>query len=214
MKLFHGTSLERWHNNIKDAGIVPRSTTGGNWDNVVPSNEAFTYFTHSIAAAAFHGYRTHVIDRSDISAIIAIDLSKIDEKNLRADEEFIHRRDFGGRRPTFADWQQCVTKIADETQWQESLSETRTASHKGVIPPEALSLHMLLPIKKNPFYVPEVEAVNEFEFDLLKRKHAHSFWLECFNNLDHKKWKKVNSGPVTRFGTIRKRIEKFDKETS
>jgi hypothetical protein len=155
MKLYHGTSGHRL-DRILRYGLLPRGTSGrSNWNsNSIHSNPRCVYLTDS-----YSPYFAFNATRGDepSCAVIEIDTDRLDQFDLYPDEDFLEQigRDADGlpgtmkertrhyrqRQFEYSPARPC--RIPDQdgttTWWRASLHYLGTCSHRGAIPPTAIT---------------------------------------------------------------------------
>jgi hypothetical protein len=153
MKLYHGTN-GGYLDHILKAGVRPRGPSGRtNWKSTVESNPRCVYLTDCYAPHfAMNAARQRGKNAS--CAVIEIDTELLDQGNLFPDEDFLEQigRDVDGvpgtmvertrhyRRQQFSyDWPCRMLDDSVATWWQASLLHLGTCSHRGVIPPSAIT---------------------------------------------------------------------------
>ena len=156
MKLYHGTS-DIYTSKILKEGLIPRSTrSNGNWEEYV-SREDLVYLT--TAYPWFFAMHTSaaVNDRDTKAVVFEIDLALLHECNLLPDEDFLVQ-------VVAANQGVPLVEIHDEARdniegfaavdgtprWQLSLAMLGTCSHKGAIPPSAITRYSVLDFEERP----------------------------------------------------------------
>lgn len=138
MILHHATTQE-FAEHIKSDGIVPRKGTKGNWWTNVPGNSELVYFNNHYISNEFHMARACIANNTLNGAVVYVDTDKLDEKNLRVDENFL---DFE-RRGTYINGD-IEERIGDrelalsDTRWEESVKKVGNCSYFGTVPKEAV----------------------------------------------------------------------------
>lgn len=167
MKLYHGTN-GAWVENIVKVGLEPRGKrrSRNNWKgpNTVPSNSKCVYLTNSYAPYfAFNAAR----GKNALCAVVEVDTDLLDHTNLFPDEDFLEQgsrtiddpvpgtmaqRTFYFREHQFefdSGWVLDDPEDGPTTWWQSSLKYLGTCSHRGTIPPSAITRVAVWPHKPN-----------------------------------------------------------------
>lgn len=156
MLLYHGTS-ERHLSSILASGLRPRGRADGNWDaNHVPSNPECVYLTDTYAPF----FALNAAEDGERWAIIEVDSDRLNERNMRPDEDFLEQATRG------IEWREellsgcslaeataafrCVLhRYAD--MWRLSAEKMGTCAHHGAVPPEAVTRVALFDPRSNPY---------------------------------------------------------------
>ena len=163
MMLYHGTN-GAWLDRIMQVGLRPRGTKGrSNWKDTVQSNPKCVYFTDSYAPYfAFNASR----GTDPSCAVIEVDSDRLDQDELFPDEDFLEQCSRGGegaypgtmiqrtlhyRRRQFEFCYPCTdpSSEAPTTWWEASLKHLGTCSHRGPVPPDAITRAVWWPRKDN-----------------------------------------------------------------
>ena len=144
---YHGTSAENVES-ILENGLLPREATGkSNWaDGDVESIQDHVYLTrqHGIA------FGISATGSDEDVALIEVDLSRLRPTNLYPDEDYIEQATnrfglnphdgFNGDLAMQDRTEQVQNNIDDyRAAWGDSMNTMGTMSHKGKIPPHAIS---------------------------------------------------------------------------
>lgn len=140
--LYHGTS-ERHLDSILRDGLKPRGRKRGNWTGY-PSISGHVYLT-----AAYAGYFATVAAKKGERALI-VEVCLEDDSRLYPDEDFIAQALAAKANRPISDYHGEVTRtIAYYRDYaQASLDGLGNASHRGVIPPLAISRYVVIDTAK------------------------------------------------------------------
>jgi hypothetical protein len=140
--LYHGTS-ERHLGSILRDGIKPRGRKRGNW-KPYPSIAGHVYLTE-----AYAGYFATVAAKKGERALI-VEVCLEDDSRLYPDEDFIAQALAAQNKRSIEVYHDEVVKtIACYRDYvQASLDGLGNVSHRGVIPPPAISRYVLVDTKK------------------------------------------------------------------
>jgi hypothetical protein len=156
MKLYHGTS-NIYTSQILKEGLIPRSTrTNGNWEEYV-SREDLVYLTTAYPWFFATHTSAAVNDRDTKAVVFEIDSALLHESSLLPDEDFLSQ-------VVAANQGVPLVEIHNETRdniegfaavdgtplWQLSLAMMGTCSHKGAIPPSAITRYCVLDFGERP----------------------------------------------------------------
>jgi hypothetical protein len=140
--LYHGTS-ERHLDSILRDGLKPRGRKRGNWKSY-PSIAGHVYLTE-----AYAGYFATVAAKKGERALI-VEACLEDDSRLYPDEDFIAQALAAQNKRSIEVYHDEVVKtIAYYRDYvQASLDGLGNVSHRGVIPPSAISRYVLVDTKK------------------------------------------------------------------
>lgn len=140
--LYHGTS-ERHLDSILRDGLKPRGRKRGNWTSY-PSISGHVYLTE-----AYAGYFATVAAKKGERALI-VEVCLEDDSRLYPDEDFIAQALAAKANRPISDYHDEVTKtIAYYRDYvQASLDGLGNASHRGAIPPSAISRYVVIDTAK------------------------------------------------------------------
>ena len=158
MILYHGTASANV-TSVLSEGLKPRNDELGNFFTNIGSNRELVYMSRSPNLADYYALRAAIaIDDTD-SAILAIDLDKLDKSCLRVDENFIdiEERDDYANCDVERRKEQRI-KAAYDTRWEDSLLRFGACTYKGVVPPEAISVKETKPIQQIRYFHPQFVA--------------------------------------------------------
>lgn len=142
MKLYHGTS-EGSAKKALEEGIKPRAITRkeGNWSHFISSNPAHVYLT-----VAYAPYFALCSTRKEENlAVLEVDTDLLQEDCLRPDEDFLEQATRGNPNMLphlpMKDRTMWFRKHLKDfaSHWKDSLKGLGTCSHKGVVPPQAIT---------------------------------------------------------------------------
>jgi len=140
--LYHGTSGRHLDSILRD-GLKPRSRKRGNWQSY-PSIPGHVYLTE-----AYAGYFATVAAKKGERALI-VEVCLEDDSRLYPDEDFIAQALAAKEKRTIDDFHdhavKCIAYYRDYV--QASLDGLGNASHRGVVPPSAISRYVLVDTKK------------------------------------------------------------------
>lgn len=141
--IYHGTGAGAVED-ILESGLKPRTATDkSNWgESEVPSIENHVYLT-----TLYAGYFAMAATDSDEPwAIVEVDMNRLDSEDLYPDEDFIEQADTMGIDSLVPSGSLIErTRYARENiesyqaYWKDSLELLGSVSHRGVVPPRAIS---------------------------------------------------------------------------
>lgn len=136
--LYHGTRVLEFAD-IREKGIEPRGEKESNWQEY-PSHPDLVYLT--TAYACYFAYCSlKEADLENVLLILEVDESKLDEWNMRPDEDWVARRFSSNTLASMRDKQNAALANIDlyAGYWRDCLDELGNCSHRGVIPVSALT---------------------------------------------------------------------------
>lgn len=145
MKLYHGTSWDRWQS-IQTEGLLPRGMCGGsNWDHSIESNPNTVYF--STAYAYYFGLNA-LSEDSQVRKIVLIevDTDSLDSSLLVPDEDVLEQMNRGSpisnkemifRTREYRD--EILFWASEGFDWLWSVRNMGTCGYHGAISPDQFS---------------------------------------------------------------------------
>ena len=136
-KIYHGTS-EKYIKDILENGIKPRNTEEGNWKEA-PSRSDRVYLTDTYPLF----FADCAAKNKERCAIIEIEISKLNKKNFRPDEDFIVQVLAAQKQlPKNIDIKHHAATMDIENyehEWEKSLLHLGNIAHIGTIPVSAIT---------------------------------------------------------------------------
>ncbi len=180
MNVFHTTSFSAFKK-IEKTYLSPRYNTIGCFDTNtnVGSHPYMVYFTTSSESSAseMYGFRSSLIDRDTQAVRLSLELTDLNENNLRVDENFLDLESRGTFYGAKIDnrLKQRTLAILDK-RWQQSIDKTELFAHVGKVLSEKIKKYEIFSIKNSQFFVSEIHTLPTKELRLC----AHDWWLKGF----------------------------------
>lgn len=191
MILYHGTCMKFYEKISKD-GIKPRLRRRGNWlGNNIGSHPKLVYLSID-KVLEFYPFVACVVNNDSTGVVLSINTDKLDQSLLRADENFIDYEERGSTKDAkcpFDMRKKQRIKAAKDLRWEESLNKMGMAAYRGIIPPDAINLHKIIPLKENKLYLNNI-----MNYDTVRRSEIIKSATQNFrvninpNNTEDIKW--------------------------